>query len=725
MTSQITRLSSPLGKHREPSYGNVVELNTDRTVVDSVGESLLAEIVEDALDLLDTSAAVYEKNGDYAGGIFASGWCRLMDTASRKLCNTDDNREALQCGKWHCHESCWKSAKASMETGQPADIQCLGGIRIFAVPIMADGKSVGSIDMGYGNPPSDAETLQVLAERYGCTVEELLEQSEMYQERSPEMIDIAKSRLQTAAKLIGTIVELKQTQRKNQALHRGVLTSSVDPMISIDSHGVIHSVSDSVERVFGWTPGEITGQNITTLIPEPDRSRHEMSLANYMKTGQTEILGQTRELEALRKDGALFPCEVTVSRTDVPEDSDLLFTGIIRDISERKRAETEREATAKRLQDILDSMLVFVGLYSPDGTLIEANRAPLEAAGLQREDVIGKPFWDTYWWSYSTEVQEQLKDALRRAAAGETVRYDVPVRVGEEEFITIDVTFGPLYDSEGCVVQLVGSAVDITERKEAEERVRQLQDELAYMGRLSTMGEMGAGLAHELNQPLAAITTYLFSCQHALDDIASPHAERLRELFDEVTKQAIRAGDIVRRMRSFVQKTIPDRTPIDSIRLIDEVIALMESEIRLNEVDLQRNLDGSLPLMLADRVQIQQVLVNLIRNAIEAMGETENKDRKLVLATSAPRPDQVQIAVSDSGKGIPDENKHKVFEAFFSTKQEGMGMGLAISRSIIESHCGRLDVTPNSDRGVTFHVTLPIATDVEPTVFVVDNDPAI
>lgn len=194
-------------------YGDPSEGNTCRLILDSVGRDVLADIVGEYLELLGTSAAVYEKNGDYAFGIFASGWCRKLDAASRALCGTADHRAAIACGKWHCHVSCWETSKASIDTGKPADLSCRGGLRIYACPICVDEEVVGSINFGYGDPPRDDVTLERLAATYGATAEELRHQAAAYISRSPFIIEVVKSRLATAARLIAEVIKRKRVEQ--------------------------------------------------------------------------------------------------------------------------------------------------------------------------------------------------------------------------------------------------------------------------------------------------------------------------------------------------------------------------------------------------------------------------------------------------------------------------------------------------------------------------------
>jgi PAS domain S-box-containing protein len=197
----------------DQGYGDLTELNRDGLILKSIGKELLGGFVNDYLDLLETSSAIYEVNGDYAFGIFSSGWCRLMDSASRKLCNTRDNTRALDSGQWLCHESCWNDcAKEAIARRRPVDIGCNGGIRLYAEPIMARGHVIGTINFGYGDPPKDQETLQHLAEVYNTEYDVLLRESRAYRTRPQYIIELAKSRLRTTARLIGSMIETKQSE---------------------------------------------------------------------------------------------------------------------------------------------------------------------------------------------------------------------------------------------------------------------------------------------------------------------------------------------------------------------------------------------------------------------------------------------------------------------------------------------------------------------------------
>jgi signal transduction histidine kinase len=235
-----------------PPYGNLTDLNTSGVIRRYVGEELLNDIVGDYLDLLDTSGAIYELSGDYALGIFSSGWCRLMDCASRDLCRLDGNREALDSGRWLCHESCWTDAsKASIEAGEPVDIECQGGIRLHAVPVWAGDKVVGSMNFGYGDPPRDPEKLKEIASRFNLDVDQVSELAHSYESRPPFIVDIAKQRLQTSAKLVGEIIVRKQAEE--ELLH---YSERLEHMVEQRTH----ELSEAQERLLRQERLAVLGQ---------------------------------------------------------------------------------------------------------------------------------------------------------------------------------------------------------------------------------------------------------------------------------------------------------------------------------------------------------------------------------------------------------------------------------------------------------------------------------
>ena len=290
-----------------PSYGNLTSLATSRRILDAVGVETLEEIVREYLDMLDTSAAVYEANGDYAVGIFSSGWCRIMDEGSRRLCGTADNREALQSGKWLCHESCWTNAsRQSIETGKPVDEACEGGLRLYAVPIFAGGEIVGSTNIGYGDPPRDREKLAELAQKYNLPLQDLIEQAEAYESRPAFVIDLAKRRLEASARLIGEMVERHRMQKQREELQEQLVQSQKMESVGRLAGGVAHDFNNMLSVIIGNV------ELATHRVSEGDPLRDFLD-AIYKSAHRSA--GLTRQLLAFARKQTIAPKVLDLNET--------------------------------------------------------------------------------------------------------------------------------------------------------------------------------------------------------------------------------------------------------------------------------------------------------------------------------------------------------------------------------------------------------------------------
>ncbi|MDZ7698124.1 MAG: PAS domain S-box protein [Deltaproteobacteria bacterium] len=327
----------------EPPYGDVTALNTCRVILDSVGKETLKEIAEDTIDLLGTSVAVYEANGDYAFGMFSSGWCRLMDAASRALCRTDDNREALACGKWLCHENCWNdSAKAAIESGRSTDIPCVGGIHLYGEPIYAGDRVVGALNIGYGDPPLDTERLKALAETFEVDPDDLKSVGAFYASRPQFIVDLAKKRLASSARLIGEMVEKAEATReleRSTEFQRAMTACSPVALYSIDLDGNVQAWNTSAEKVFGWSTAEVMGKPLP-IVPEDKQEEYAALRKRVLERDGFSNVEVVRQ----RKDGTCFHASLSAGPI-YDERGDIIgIMSSMADITERKRAEEEKEA---------------------------------------------------------------------------------------------------------------------------------------------------------------------------------------------------------------------------------------------------------------------------------------------------------------------------------------------------------------------------------------------
>ena len=354
---------------------------------------------------------------------------------------------------------------------------------------------------------------------------------------------------------------------------RSILETIPDAMIVIDERGRIFSFSAAAEAMFGYKEAEVVGENVSMLMPSPDRERHDLYLARYLATGERKIIGIGRVTTARHRDGNTFPIDLHIGEARIGDER--VFTGFIRDL-------TERQQTELRLHD--------------------------------------------------------------------------------------------------------------------------LQSELAHVSRITAMGTLATSLAHELNQPLTAIANYVETAKDLLDSPDPEVLDIVREALVECAAQSMRAGQIVRRLRDFISRGETERRIESLARVVNEASAMALVAAGERGVEVEVRLDAKGDKVLVDRIQVQQVILNLIRNAIEAMAESPV--RRLRISSGTEPEGHVTVVIEDSGPGLPQEVSERLFQPFVSTKSAGMGLGLSICHTIIQGHGGRIWAEPSRFGGTAFHFTL-------------------
>ena len=372
-----------------------------------------------------------------------------------------------------------------------------------------------------------------------------------------------------------------------------------------------------------------------------------------------------------------------------------------REVQEHQQAIEDMRESERRLQDVLDHARAAIYLRDTEGRYVIVNRYFEELAHLRAEDVVGKNVEDVM----PPEAVEALNTHNRLVIESrQPMQFEEAIRQADGLHTWVSVKF-PQLDRDGRVVGVWGISTDITERKRAEEQARRHQAELAHVLRLGTIDEMAAGFAHEINQPLGAVANYAQGAVRRLRSGAVQPGELL-PILEAMVHEALRAGEIIRRVRELVRKERSEQSPFDLNALVRDSAQVIEGEARHLGVEVRLDLAPGLPAVVCNGVQVEQVILNLLRNALEAT-QAKGGGVACVTVTSAPAgPDAVEVSVRDNGVGLPGGSVD-VFAPFYSTKARGLGMGLSISRSIVEAHHGEIRAVTNIDGGATFSFTLP------------------
>jgi PAS domain S-box-containing protein len=507
---------------------------------------------------------------------------------------------------------------------------------------------------------------------------------------------------------IGTAVDISEIKRGDERFRLAV-EASANAIVMVNDQGRIVLVNQKTETFFGYSRDELIGQSVEMFVPERLRGSHPDHRGRFIALPEKRPMGAGRELYARRKDGSEVLVEIGLNPIHT-QDGLLVLTSIV-DISARKEAEDALEKEHRFLRQVIDIDPNFIFAKDRDGRFTLVNQAVADAYGTTVEALIGKT--DADFNPNRDEVEHFHRMDLE-------VIDNLQERFVPEEHLTdargeirwLQTVKRPIGGKNGVADQVLGASTDITRRKLMEIELQRQREDLAHVTRVSLMGELTASLAHELNQPLTAILSNAQAAQRFLMNQAF-NLDEVRDILKDIVEDNNRAAEIIRKIRALVRKEQLTFARLDLPAVIRDVLSLVRSDADLRNVQVDYQPGDRVPSVRGDRIQLQQVLLNLLLNAFDAMQECRTDQRRLSVRVHSDGVGLVDVAVRDGGIGLTNDKLDRIFEPFFTTKKEGLGMGLSISRSIVEAHGGHLWAENNQDRGATFHLVLPVFADAE------------
>jgi PAS domain S-box-containing protein len=485
---------------------------------------------------------------------------------------------------------------------------------------------------------------------------------------------------------------------------RSILDSALDAVVAMNPDGLITAWNKQAEEIFGWPRSEAVGRRMSeTIIPMQYRSSHERGLRHFFQAGQGPILHQRIEITAVRRDGTEFPVELTV--TPLKSGDTWSFSSFIRDISDRKRSEEQLRTSEMNLRRMTETIPEMLWSATADGAIDYCNARVLDYTGLSYGEIQGNGWMKTIHPDDADDIARAWADSVK---SGNPFQFAFRcLRASDSMYRWCVSSALPLRAPDGGILKWYGTVVDFHDRRQAQEDLRTTQVELAHVNRVMTMGTLTTSIAHEVSQPLAAIIASGDSCTAWLAS-EPPNLDKARTAASRMIQAATQASEIVQRVRALFKKIPSVATSVDMNELIEETISFVHHEAQRQNASLRADLAAGLPTVRGDRVQLEQVILNLMMNGIESMAGVDRQPKQILIRSALPNPGELMVSVADTGPGIDAEHASRLFTPFFTTKPQGIGMGLPICRSIIEAHGGRLWAENNESGGAVFLFMLPI-----------------
>lgn len=497
-----------------------------------------------------------------------------------------------------------------------------------------------------------------------------------------------------AAQMGGAITRarLAAAQRASDERYRSIVSTTTDGFWYLDRAGRIVEVNEACCQLLGYSAEELQSMRVWQLDAQPDRA------AWAARFSQLQAVGRLRyEARHRHHDGSLLDLDVSMTHAGRAGEGYFAF---LRDVTERKIAEAALLASEARYRQIVETTNEGVMIVGGDRRLLFVNRRMADLLGYEVEELTRCNFDELSLPEEQSQRDIQWESRMR----GQPAQYERRLRRKDGSHCWVLVSASPLVDDAGCVLGSLAMLRDISSQRESDRKLAELDLQLQHAARLATLGELSAAIAHEVNQPLCTIVNFAKACRN-LTDQSQPDLALLRQWCEAIARAAVHGGDVVRNLRGYARQASVPATTVSLASLIEDALLLVRFDAQSRAIALCTELPDGECLVRVHPVQIHQVLVNLLRNALESF--TEGDQGQILLRVR--RQDGVAtVSVRDQGRGLSGIAANDAFRPLMSTKPDGLGMGLAICRTIVEKHSGQIWIEPNSDRGITVHFTLPV-----------------
>ncbi|UYP47098.1 Adaptive-response sensory-kinase SasA [Candidatus Lokiarchaeum ossiferum] len=674
----------------------------------SLGHSVLHKIALPLIELLQTSLAIYEIDGSYAYELFTSNYCKTLSDASFNLCKCQDQATAIQSGKWLCHESCWTDcSKRSIEEKRLVRITCHGKIQMVGVPIFLDDLVIGSINVGYGNPPTDFHELKELSLKFKIPMEKIQEALNNYPQFSSEFDRYITNYLSTLSYLIGKYVDQAlsfEMLKKEQNKFLKYLDLAGDITVVLDQNACINYINEPGAKLLNYNISEILGKNWfdTCILPE---RKEEIKKVFKETVKEKKISFSVYENPVLTKDGTqkliLWKNSTIPDRSGNLEAS--LSVGI--DITHQRSMEKQIILEQQKMSSFIQTVPFSVTVVDKNGEITFANEHAKQILNLRKtspnpmkydspewliEDINGEPL-----------PNNKLPFQIVKSTQKPVFNIIHSIRYKSQKRKILSINASPIFDSAGNFDGMIASIEDITKK---------LQDEaeLAKNRNIESLGVLAGGIAHDFNNILTIIMGNLSLADLLLE---SKDINQVKNVISEAQNASIRAQKLTKQLLTFSKGGAPTLEKISIQEMLSEIITFTLSGSN-SKPDLQ--IDDDLWPVDIDSDQISQVIQNLVLNASQAM---ENGGLiKVVAKNITPtetklynldEKDYVMISIQDFGCGIDPQILPKIYDPYFTTKPTGTGLGLSICYSIMKQHHGEIQVKSKLHEGTTFFLFIP------------------